>query len=123
MKEMKTLKLLLLSFALLSGGTLLAQETKIKKEFEKKGDLIEAVFYHENGQVAQKGFFKNGKLHGEWIAYDLHGNKTAIAKYTEGQKTGKWFFWNDGLLSEVDYQQNRISSVVHWKNEANLVTK
>lgn len=115
--EMKNLKLLLLAVAILSGGNLLAQEGDNRKVFEKQGNLLAATFYHENGEVAQKGFFKDGKLHGEWTAFDQHGNKTAMAKYDRGEKTGKWFFWNGAVLSEVDYQQNRIASVVHWRNK------
>lgn len=120
---MKTLKILLLSLTMLSGGTLMAQENNIKRELKKKGDLIEATFYYESGQVAQKGFYKDGKLHGEWIAYDQSGNKKAIGKYAEGIKTGKWFFWNGEELSEVDFQESRIASVTRWKSENDLVSK
>jgi hypothetical protein len=28
----------------------------------------------------------------------------------DGQKSGKWFFWNDTVLSEVDYSNNQIAS-------------
>jgi antitoxin component YwqK of YwqJK toxin-antitoxin module len=37
------------------------------------------------------GFTKNGKLQGEWISFDSNGNKTAMATYDNGQKSG-WFF-------------------------------
>lgn len=121
-REMKTLKTLLLSFAILSGSALMAQQDDVRKKFEKNGDLVEATFYHENSRVAQKGFFKDGKLHGEWIAYDQNGNKTAIGRYYEGQKVGKWFFWNGDVLSEVDFQESRIASVNNWKNENDLVS-
>lgn len=100
----------------------MAQKNSIKKELKQKGDLIEATFYYESGQVAQKGFFKDGKLHGEWIAYDQNGNKKAIGKYSEGSKTGKWFFWNGEELSEVDFQESRIASVNRWKSENGLVS-
>lgn len=120
--RMKMLKILLLSLVMLSGGALIAQENNIKKELKKKGDLIEATFYYESGEVAQKGFYKNGKLHGEWIAFDQNGNKKAIGKYAAGIKTGKWFFWDGDLLSEVDFQENRIASVNKWKIEKGLVS-
>jgi antitoxin component YwqK of YwqJK toxin-antitoxin module len=41
----------------------------------------------------------------------INGNKTAMATYDNGQKSGKWFFWNDTVLSEVDYSNNQIASV------------
>jgi hypothetical protein len=34
-----------------------------------------------------------------------------MATYDNGQKSGKWFFWNDTVLSEVDYSNNQIASV------------
>lgn len=120
---MEKFKIFLLSLAMLSGGALMAQETNTKKELKKKGDLIEATFFYESGQVAQKGFYKDGKLHGEWIAYDQNGNKKTIGKYVEGLKTGKWFFWDGEVLSEVDFQDNRISSVNKWRSENDLVIK
>jgi antitoxin component YwqK of YwqJK toxin-antitoxin module len=40
----------------------------------------------------KSGFYKNGKLQGEWISYDSNGYKTAMATYDNGQKSGKWFF-------------------------------
>lgn len=118
---MRSLRILMLSLTIFSGGALFAQEDNVKKKFERKGDLIEATFYHDNGEVAQKGFYKNGELHGEWIAYDIKGNKTAIGKYLEGEKIGKWFFWNGDMLSEVDFNERRITSVTHWKNKSRLV--
>ena len=120
---MKRFKIMLVSLAILTGGALIAQENSIKKEFQKKGDLIEATFFHENGQVAQKGFYKNGKVHGEWIAYDHSGNKKAIGKYSEGLKTGKWFFWHEDILTEVDYEESRIASVNNWKIKDAIVSK
>lgn len=119
---MKKFKILLLSIAILTGGSLIAQENGIKEELKKKGNLIEATYYYESGQIAQKGFFKNGKLHGEWVAYDLKGNKKAIGEYSEGLKTGKWFFWHEDILSEVDFEQSRIASVNEWQNKSGLVS-
>lgn len=121
--EMKSSRLLLLCLAIFFGGMVTAQENDVRKELRQKGDLTEAVFYHENGQIAQKGTYKDNKLHGEWVAYDIKGNKTAIGKYSEGIKTGKWFFWTEERLSEVDYLQNTIASVTHWKNDEMLVSK
>lgn len=118
---MKKLKLLLLSIAIFSGGILTAQED-VNRELKINGDLIEVTYYHDNGEIAQTGFYKNEKPHGEWIAFDREGNKTALGKYTEGVKTGKWFFWNDETLSEVDYSENRIASVSYWKNDSKLAS-
>jgi hypothetical protein len=39
--------------------------------------------------------------------FDSNGNKTAMATYN-GQKW-KMVFWNDTVLSEVDYSNNQIA--------------
>ena len=92
-----------------------------KPKFEKQGDLVEATFYHENGQVEQMGTFnKQNKLHGTWTSYDNKGNKVAIGKYENGKKVGKWFFWTADSLKEVDYQDNAIANVSEWENKSTI---
>ncbi len=91
-----------------------------KPIFEKEGKLIRATYFHDNGEIAQQGTYYKGELHGEWVSFDLEGKKTAIANYENGKKVGKWFFWNDEKLTEVDYTDNRIANVVEWK-EGNAV--
>ena len=61
---------------------------------------------------------KDGKLVGMWVSYDINGVKKAIGEYNNGQKIGKWLFWNDKTLSEVDYSESRITSVKNWKQDA-----
>ena len=68
--------------------------------------------------MQQQGYFKDGKLEGQWIAFDENGNKTSIGEYVDGQKTGKWFFWNNKSLNEVDYSDSRVASVKSWKQDA-----
>ena len=89
-----------------------AQEDKNVK-YEANGDLTEATYYYDNGVVKQEGTFNaEGKLHGEWISYDINGDKTTVANYVDGKKSGKWQFWsNDGLVREVVYENSRIVSV------------
>ncbi len=90
-----------------------AQE--VKPELKKlENGTIEATFFHDNGAVAQKGFFLNNKRHGEWLSYDQKGQKTAQAEFENGQKTGKWFIWEGNKLTEVDYRDNQIAAVNTW---------
>ncbi|WP_179351167.1 toxin-antitoxin system YwqK family antitoxin [Winogradskyella vidalii] len=94
----------------------------VQPKLEKKGDLTIATYYHDNGEVAQKGTFNaDGKLQGEWTSYDVEGNKLASATYDAGKKVGKWFFWEGNSLKEVDYENNSIVSVVEWSNDRTLV--
>ncbi|NQY05138.1 MAG: nicotinic acid mononucleotide adenyltransferase [Flavobacteriaceae bacterium] len=91
-----------------------AQETQ--DTFVQDGDKVEATYYYDNGVVKQHGFFnKEGKLEGTWTSYDVNGKKTAIGNYTNGKKTGKWFFWSaDNTLTEVDYKNEKVDNVNVW---------
>lgn len=94
---------------------------KPEPRFEKDGELLKATYFHDNGEVAQTGYFLNGKLHGNWVMFDDNGNKIASGTYENGTKTGKWFFWKMDNLSEVDYAANRIVEVKEW-NKSSLVS-
>jgi antitoxin component YwqK of YwqJK toxin-antitoxin module len=39
-----------------------------------------------------KGFIKTVNYKGEWVSYDANGNRTAVAVYAKGEKTGTWLF-------------------------------
>ncbi len=104
--------------AVLISGMIFAQEKK--PTLEAVGNMVKVTYHHENGQVQQQGFYKNGKLQGQWVSFDANGNKLAVAEYDKGQKVGKWFYWNESVLSEVDYSDNRVASVKNWKKD-NLV--
>ena len=110
-------KIVLMTMVLL-GISVSAQE--VKPNFEKEGDLIKGTYFHDNGTVSQEGTYKEGKLHGEWVMYDLDGKRTAIGEYNNGVKTGKWFFWKKDELVEVDYQDNIIADVTTWENSNSL---
>lgn len=98
-----------------------AQENETKAKFEKKGDLIEATYFHANGQVSQIGFFKDNKPHGIWKAFDDSGNKITSAIYNEGEKVGKWFFWRDDKLTEVDYENSKPFKVKDYQITETIV--
>ena len=50
----------------------------VKDKYVLVDDLIEATLYHENGALAQTGFYtKDNKLQGEWVSYDANGQKLA----------------------------------------------
>jgi antitoxin component YwqK of YwqJK toxin-antitoxin module len=108
-------KLLLIAVFLVSGVFYAQNE---KPVLEQEGNLVKATYYYENGKVKQQGYFKDGKLEGQWKSFDQNGNKTAMGEYVNGEKTGKWFFWDNAQLSEVDYTNNAISSVKNWRQEA-----
>ncbi len=111
-----TMKKIFILGALLISGFGFAQTAK--PVLEQEGDLVKATYYYENGKVQQQGYFKDGKITGQWVAFDENGNKKSIGEYTNGEKTGKWFFWNNKSLSEVDYSDSRVATVKTWTQEA-----
>lgn len=118
--NLETMKNILLTFAVLFSISLFAQED-IKPKYEIEGDLVKATYFHDNGEVAQTGYYLNGKVHGEWKAYNREGKKIAMGNYEQGAKIGKWFFWSDSALNEVDYKDSRIASVTKWNNSNSVV--
>lgn len=85
--------------------------------------LIEAVYYHDNGVISQKGTFNlDRKLHGEWISYNDQGTIIAQGSYINGLRSGTWKFWQDDTLKTVEYEKNTIASINGIKkSKSNLV--
>jgi antitoxin component YwqK of YwqJK toxin-antitoxin module len=113
-------KVVVVLIFLVVGVTYAQKERTLKLNKEK--DLIEVVYYHDNGEISQTGYYtKDGKLHGNWFSYCQEGNKIVSAKYDNGKKVGKWFYWNDDKLTEVDYNDNIIASVNKWTSSETSV--
>lgn len=113
-------KIVMLFAVVLMANLSFAQECKKicdkMDSYTLNGDLIEAVLYHQNGAVAQTGFYtKENKLHGEWVSYDSHGTKTAVASYDKGAKVGAWYFYQGDDVKEVEYSDSKIAKVVEMK--------
>jgi len=96
---------------------------EINPKYEKKGNAVKATYYHPNGEIAQKGLFKEGKLSGLWMMYNQQGDKVAQGYYLDGKKTGKWFIWEDGQLNEVDYIDNKIVNHVRLDKKESIVQR
>ncbi|MCR9183472.1 MAG: nicotinic acid mononucleotide adenyltransferase [Flavobacteriaceae bacterium] len=108
-------KLILMIVVLVLGTQVYAQETQ-KRELVKNGDLIEATIFHDNGLISQEGQYNlDGTLQGTWISYDVNGNKTAVAKYNNGEKVGTWLFYEGDVLKEVKYSNSKVAQVTTWK--------
>jgi hypothetical protein len=96
------------------------QENKVQK-LNKETNLIEVTDYHDNGMISQEGTFNlKGQLHGEWISYDALGNKISQGSYENGYKSGKWFFWSNNTMKEVEYNKNEIASINGVKNSSRV---
>lgn len=104
------MKKIILILAFLMTGYGFAQKANVKTE--KVGDLIKATYYYANGNIEQQGTFNSeGKLHGEWVSYDINGKKLSLGQYDNGLKVGKWLFWQDDVVKEVEYKNSKIASV------------
>ncbi|HEA20437.1 MAG TPA: nicotinic acid mononucleotide adenyltransferase [Pricia antarctica] len=87
-------------------------------------NLIETTYYYDNGKVSQEGTFDMaGKLHGEWISYSESGDTVSKGSYNKGVRTGKWLFYSNEGVKEVEFSDNMIASVVNRENESGVVTK
>ncbi|WP_339755279.1 toxin-antitoxin system YwqK family antitoxin [uncultured Winogradskyella sp.] len=98
----------------------------------------ERFVFYKNGLVAEKAFYKNGKLNGEskWfseknillrytnykdnlhhgksINYDSEGNVTTEGNYIEDQKKGIWLYYKAGILTrKIDYTNQKVI----WKKQ------
>ncbi len=110
------MKKLIVFMIMLSVGFTYAQKERTLKHDKEKG-LIEVTYYHDNGTVSQTGFYtEDGKLHGEWLSYCTEGNKLISARYDNGKKVGKWFYWSGDTLKEVEYANNAVAKVSEWKS-------
>ncbi|AWH84129.1 membrane-binding protein [Flavobacterium album] len=115
------MKKIIIAVMLLSAGVLSAQNVKPKHEIQDQ--MVKSTYYYDNGQVKQEGFYKNGKLHGNWTAYNEDGTKQSMGEYNNGMKTGKWLFWTGSVLNEVDYADSRIAEVKKWSKDAIVSNK
>lgn len=100
---------LILLAALFLSISIYAQKEKTLT-LNKDTNLIDAIYYHENGEISQTGSFTaDGKLEGNWISYDEEGNKIVSAFYKNGKKVGKWIHWIKGEKKVVHYDDNVAS--------------
>lgn len=109
----------LLVMIFISTAAIAQKEKELK--LNKEANLIEATYYHENGKISQEGTFNlERKLHGNWVSYGEKGEKVSEGAYVNGAKTGKWFFWNDGSIKEVEFSDNAIASVINKESSVRV---
>ena len=102
---------------------LTAQENKVKKTYLQEGDQIRYIEFYQNGQIAQTGYFLNGKNHGLWTSYNPDGTKKAEGNFKNGKKVDAWFFWNDAVLIEVTFKNNSVFKAIQWDKSEVLASK
>ena len=45
------------------------------------------------------------------VNFNKQGKKIVLANYDNGKKVGKWFYYNNGTVKEVDYSRNVIAGL------------
>ena len=112
--------IIIIAIFFISASSYAQQQPDLKLNAET--NLIEATYFHDNGEISQQGTFNLEKqLHGNWISYNEEGAKISIGSYTNGLKTGKWVFWSEGDKKEVVYSNNAIASVDGIKKQSPVV--
>lgn len=116
-------KHILFLFALMITVVSFGQQKRDLK-LNKETNIIEVTYFHDNGAVSQTGAYTlDGKLQGEWLSFDTEGKKIVSASYDNGNKVGKWFYWNNNTLKEVDYSNNAIAGITEWTDKKSLVVR
>lgn len=113
------MKKFILLFAFLITVVSFAQQKRDLK-LNTDTNLIEVVYYHDNGAVSQTGTYTaDGKLQGEWLSFNTAGEKTISGNYDNGKKVGKWFHYANGTVKEVDYKLNAIAGLKETNTKTN----
>lgn len=118
---MKNIYLLAIVFLMVTTGV---AQKKEEIKHNKETNLIEATYFHDNGQISQMGTFDlKGKLHGEWVSFNELGEKVSEGAYINGKRTGKWIFWDKEVIREVEFNSDGIASVVNKDPNTKLVIR
>ncbi len=71
--------------------------------------------YYQNGSLAKKGFFLNGKKNGHWKEYYENGNLASEGYYLIGAQNGHWknYYENGNLAADGYYNIGKKHRI--WK--------
>ena len=59
-----------------------------------------SVWYADNGKVLKELMYKNDELNGRSKAYDVKGELAAEGEYRNGRQFGQWKYYTDGKLTK-----------------------
>ena len=73
--------------------------------------------YHENGQKAVEGYYKNGELHGLWTTWFETGQKEWEVNYKDGKENGleTWWYSTGQKEAESTFKDGKLMSAEVWK--------
>ncbi len=86
----------------------------------KRGVITKQVNYYltEEEQIEYIGYWKDGKIHGDFESYYENGTMSIKGQLTEGQYDGEWDYWDeDGSLNkELTYDMGEVTDSIYYKN-------
>ena len=85
--------------------------------------LQKITWYHDNGTIAEQGFYLNGQKHGTWLTFNDNGAKVAEANYNNNLKDGSCFvLHNNGKVRyEIIYSNNKKVKATEYDTLGNVV--
>jgi len=61
------------------------------------------ITYHDNGNICEEGFYKDGRREGECTTYYENGDKELVSYFKKGKPTNIWIHWDkDGDYQWID---------------------
>ncbi len=54
------------------------------------GDRTEITKYYSNGQIKERGYYRDGQRHGSYVLYTEDGVAVVQGQYVHGKKVGLW---------------------------------
>jgi len=75
------------------------------------------TFYHDNGQISGRAYYKNGEPDGEIRDYDLNGKLNATINFQSGKLAGKFVMYKDGnVIFEREYKNDVLDGkeITYW---------
>ncbi len=71
--------------------------------------IVPSIRWHDNGQLHEKCYYKNDKLHGKYYKWDYNGQSWIKCYYKNNKLHGKYYEWNEqGNLVENSTYNNGI---------------
>lgn len=74
------------------------------------------IYYFENGKIKAQGKYRDGKQHGEWKYFFEHGNLKHKGKFYNDDRQGVWTFYyeNESVKSTGSYANNEKEGIWNY---------
>lgn len=87
-----------------------------------EGEFVEYYPIKPSKKLRKTGQYKNHRRHGEWIYYDIDGDKISVEHYQDGKKYG-WFIGYDSEGKEAQRRYFHYNRLVQGEELEKLMQK